>query len=57
MVKEGHTMPDYEEMYHILFNAITNALRKLEAGRAGEAARLLMEAQRERPRSSTSRHE
>ena len=47
MAKEGHAMPDYEEMYHILFNAITNALRKLEAGRAGEAARLLMEAQRE----------
>ena len=40
-------MPDYEKMYHILFNAITNALRELEAGRAGEAARLLMEAQKE----------
>lgn len=40
-------MPDYEKMYHILFNAITNALRELEAGRAEEAARLLMKAQRE----------
>lgn len=26
-------MPDYEKMYHILFNAITNALRELDAGR------------------------
>ena len=40
-------MPDYEKMYHILFNAITNALRELEAGRTELAARLLMEAQRE----------
>ena len=40
-------MPEYEKMYHILFNAITNALRELEAGRNELAARLLMEAQRE----------
>ena len=36
-------MPDYEKMYHILFNAITNALRELEAGRTELAARLLMD--------------
>lgn len=40
-------MPDYEKMYHILFNAITDALRELDAGRTEVAALLLMEAQRE----------
>lgn len=40
-------MPDFERLYHILFNAMTDALRKLEAGETLEAARLLMEAQRE----------
>ena len=25
-------MPDFERLYHILFNAMTDALRKLEAG-------------------------
>lgn len=39
-------MPDFERLYHILFNAMTDALRKLEAGEPREAARLLMEAQR-----------
>ena len=39
-------MPDFERLYHILFNAITDALRKLEAGEPLEAARLLVEAQR-----------
>ena len=39
-------MPDFERLYHILFNAMTDALRKLEAGEPLEAARLLMEAQR-----------
>ena len=33
-------MPDFERLYHILFNAITDALRKLEAGEPLEAARL-----------------
>ena len=27
-------MPDFERLYHILFNAMTDALRKLEAGDA-----------------------
>lgn len=39
-------MPDFERLYHILFNAMTDALRKLEAGEPLEAAWLLMEAQR-----------
>lgn len=39
-------MPDFERLYHILFNAMTDALRKLEAGEPLEAALLLMEAQR-----------
>ena len=39
-------MPDFERLYHILFNAMTDALRKLEAGEPLEAARLLREAQR-----------
>ena len=39
-------MPDFERLYHIHFNAMTDALRKLEAGEPLEAARLLMEAQR-----------
>lgn len=39
--------PDYYSVeLHILFNAMTDALRKLEAGEPLEAARLLMEAQR-----------
>lgn len=40
-------MPDYEKMYHILFNAITDSLRKLEKGDSKEAVRLLMEAQQQ----------
>lgn len=32
-------MPGYEKMHHILFNAITNALRELDAGRTEVAAR------------------
>lgn len=45
-VREAGEMPDFERLYHILFNAMTDALRKLEAGEPLEAARLLMEAQR-----------
>ena len=41
-------MPDFERLYHILFNAMTDALRKLEAGEPLEAARLLMEPQSRR---------
>lgn len=38
-------MPDYEKLYHILFNAMTDAQRKLADGEAEEARRILMEAQ------------
>ena len=41
-------MPDYEKMYHILFNAITNALRELEAVKGEEAARLSCRSSRPR---------
>ena len=41
-------MPDFERLYHILFNAITDALRKLEAGDPREGAGPLREAQRRR---------
>ena len=37
----------YEEMYHRLFNAITDALRLLEEGNIWEAKKLLMDAQGE----------
>ena len=40
-------MPDYAKMYRILFNAITDALRELGAGRAERAREILMEAQRQ----------
>lgn len=40
-------MPDYEKMYHILFNAITDSLRELEKGDSKEAVRLLIEAQQQ----------
>ena len=29
-------MPDYEKMYHLLFNAITDALTQLEAQNYGD---------------------
>ena len=29
-------MPDYEKMYHLLFNAITDALPQLEAQNYGD---------------------
>ena len=34
-----------EEQYHLLFNAITDALEAMEAWNLGEAKRILMEAQ------------
>ena len=38
-------MPDYEKMYHMLFNAITDALEALRAGTQGVAAGILQQAQ------------
>ncbi len=38
-------MPDYEKLYHLLFNAITDALEKLEQNQPQTAAELLRQAQ------------
>ena len=40
-------MPDYEKLYHLLFNAITDALRKIETGDAETARFLLVRAQQQ----------
>ena len=39
-------MPDYEEMYKILFHAITHAIRNIETQNYGFALELLIQAQR-----------
>ena len=38
-------MPDYEKMYHSLFNAITDALEQIEQQNFGSAKDLLIAAQ------------
>ena len=38
-------MPDYEKMYLLLFNCITDALRELQQQNLGKAAELLIHAQ------------
>lgn len=38
-------MPDYQKMYLLLFNAITDALEEMEKQNYGEAAELLRKAQ------------
>ena len=40
-------MPDYEKMYHLLFNAITDALEQIEQQNFGSAMDLLIAAQQE----------
>ena len=40
-------MPDYEKMYHLLFNAITDALEQIEQQNFGSAKDLLIAAQHE----------
>ena len=40
-------MPDYEKLYHLLFNAITDALFQIEAGSLETARFLLIRAQQE----------
>ena len=37
-------MPDYEKMYHLLFNAITDALTQLEAQNYGDVKDALIYA-------------
>lgn len=43
----GVIMPDYEKLYHLLFNTITDALRRIEAGSLDAARFLLIRAQQE----------
>lgn len=43
----GELMPDYERMYHLLFNAITNAVEHLKNGKAETACNVLICAQQE----------
>ena len=38
-------MADYEKMYHLLFNAVTDSLRQMEAMNFGTAAEILKQAQ------------
>lgn len=40
-------MPDYEKMYHLLFNAITDALEQIEQQNFGSAKDLLIAAQQQ----------
>lgn len=40
-------MPDYAKLYYVLFNAITDALCQIEAGRLEAARFLLIRAQQE----------
>ena len=40
-------MTDYEKMYHLLFNAITDALEQIEQQNFGSAKDLLIAAQQE----------
>lgn len=40
-------MPDYQKLYSILFNAITDALRKIDSLQIAEAKQLLIRAQQE----------
>ena len=40
-------MPDYEKLYHLLFNAITDAVDELEQGDAQTARAILIRAQQQ----------
>ena len=40
-------MPDYQKLYTLLFNAITDALRKMDNLQIAEAKQLLIRAQQE----------
>ena len=40
-------MPDYRRLYHDMFNAVTDALRRMELGQVREARQLLILAQQE----------
>jgi len=38
-------MPDYEKMYYLLFNAVTDSLRRMEQMNFGTATEILKKAQ------------
>lgn len=38
-------MPDFEQLYHIMFNAATDAVELIQQHRSAEAERLLIAAQ------------
>lgn len=44
-VHEGAHTPEFKKLYLLLFNAITDALRLIEAGLTQEASELLIKAQ------------
>ena len=44
-VKGGLNVADYEKMYYLLFNAVTDSLRQMEAMNFGTAAEILKQAQ------------
>ena len=46
-MKGGFIMADYEKMYYLLFNAVTDSLRQMEAMNFGTAAEILKQAQME----------
>ena len=46
-----------EELYHLLFNAITDALEAMEAWNLGEAKRILIEAQQRTEEAYLEREE
>ena len=43
--RKGEGMPDYQKMYFLPFNAITDALTQLQAQNMGRAALILQKAQ------------
>lgn len=43
--RRTEVMPDYQKMYFLLFNAITDALTQLQAHDTGPAALILQKAQ------------
>lgn len=47
----GDDLPNYQKMYTLLFNAITDALTCLEKGKEQTASRLLREAQQKNRRA------
>lgn len=47
IIIQGNTMPDYQKLYTLMFNAGTDALRALENLDIGQAKEIIREAQRQ----------